>query len=71
LESESQLRQGARWIRMQDTAEYYRARECAERAAAKSASCPEARRAHQELAQAYAKLVQQREAHQVSLCRSR
>ena len=34
--------------------EYYAARERAERTAAKHAQCAEARRAHQELAQAYA-----------------
>lgn len=38
-----------------DPSEYYRARERAERAAAKAAACPEARRIHQELAQAYAR----------------
>ena len=36
--------------------DYYRARERAERKAAKEAQCPEARRAHEELALAYAKL---------------
>ena len=41
----------------EDPANYYRARECAERAAAQGATCPEARRAHEELAQAYARLV--------------
>jgi hypothetical protein len=55
----------------ENTAEYYRARERAERAAAKEAACPQARRAHQELAQAYARLVETREAHQVSVGRSR
>lgn len=55
----------------ENSAEYYRARERAERAAAKEAACPEARRAHQELAQAYARLLETREAHEVSVARSR
>ena len=55
----------------ENSADYYRARERAERAAAKEAACPEARRAHQELAQAYARLVDTREAHPVSPARSR
>ena len=55
----------------EETPEYYRTRERAERAAAKSAACPQARRAHQELAQAYAALVDMREAHKVSPARSR
>jgi hypothetical protein len=37
--------------------EYFRRRELAERAAAKSAGSDAARRAHQELAQSYAELV--------------
>ena len=41
------------------TSEYYQRRERAERAAAKSASCPQARRVHQELAQAYAGILQE------------
>lgn len=36
-----------------ETQEYFRRRELTERAAAKRASSPEARRVHQELAQAY------------------
>ena len=40
-----------------DSSEYYRARERAERKAAEDAQCPEARRAHEELAQAYALLT--------------
>ena len=55
----------------QNPAEYYRARERAERTAAKNASCPEARRAHQELAQAYARLIDTSRAHAVSAVRSR
>jgi len=39
--------------------EYFRQRERIERAAAKSASCEEARRVHQELAQGYAQLARQ------------
>jgi hypothetical protein len=54
-----------------NSAEYYRARERAERAAAKEAACPEARRAHEELAIAYARLVETRELHEVSVARSR
>ena len=42
-----------------DSAEYLRRREHAERAAAKNACCLNARRAHQELAQNYACLRQQ------------
>ncbi|WP_028968609.1 hypothetical protein [Sphingomonas sp. URHD0057] len=42
--------------------EWCRARELAERAAAKRASSLEARRVHQELAAAYARLTQAREA---------
>ncbi|HEY8591393.1 MAG TPA: hypothetical protein VIL42_00840 [Sphingomicrobium sp.] len=37
--------------------EYYRQRELSERAAAKSAACPDARRVHHELAQNYAALA--------------
>ena len=37
--------------------EYYEARERAEREAASSAACPEARRAHEEMARAYGKLA--------------
>jgi hypothetical protein len=55
----------------QNPAEYYRARERAERTAAKNANCPEARRAHEELAQAYARLVDMDQAHPVSAARSR
>ena len=55
----------------QNPAEYYRARELAERAAAKTASCAEARRAHEEMAQAYARLIDTSEAHAVSAVRSR
>lgn len=40
-----------------DSADYYRARERAERAAAKNASSLAARRVHQLLAEAYAKLL--------------
>jgi hypothetical protein len=38
---------------------YFEQRERAERAAAKKAGCPEARRIHQELAQNYAMLARQ------------
>ena len=38
------------------SSEYYRTRERAERKAAKAAQCPKARRAHEELALAYARL---------------
>ena len=55
----------------QESPEYYRSRERAERAAAKTATCPQAGRAHQELAQAYADLVNSREAHSVSPARCR
>ena len=55
----------------ENSAEYYRARERAERLAAKEAACPEARRAHHELAQAYARLVETRDAHEVSAARRR
>jgi hypothetical protein len=37
--------------------DYYAARERAERTAADNASCPEARRAHEEMARAYSKLA--------------
>ena len=43
-----------------DSLEYFERRERAERAAAKNATCSEARRVHQELAQHYAALVRQR-----------
>lgn len=43
---------GADWV------QFYRRRERAERAAAKSAGCGAARCVHQELAQAYALLIQ-------------
>ena len=39
----------------QDTHDYYRARETAERAAAANAACPEARRVHEEMASEYAR----------------
>jgi hypothetical protein len=41
----------------QDTIEYYRRRERAEREAARTAACEEARSAHEEMASAYAQLV--------------
>jgi hypothetical protein len=41
----------------QETQEYFRRRERAERAAAKSAVSDAARRAHQELAQSYADIL--------------
>jgi hypothetical protein len=44
-----------------NSADYYRARERAERKAAAEAVCPQARRAHEELAQAYAQLIGERE----------
>ena len=44
----------------QETVEYFRRRELAERAAAKSAACEIARRVHQELAQHYAELLRNR-----------
>jgi hypothetical protein len=40
-----------------ESQEYFRRRELAERAAAKYAASPAARRAHQELAQGYARLL--------------
>ena len=40
-----------------DSRKYYRAREQAEQQAAIEARCPEARNAHQQLAQAYARLL--------------
>jgi hypothetical protein len=55
----------------ENSADYYRARERAERAAAKEAACPEARRAHLELALAYALLLEPRDAPEVSVARSR
>jgi len=42
-----------------DSRAYFELRERAERAAAKSAACLEARRIHQELAQSYAEAVRQ------------
>lgn len=56
---------------MSENAEYYGARERAERAAAEGANCPEAKRAHLELADFYAKLVADGGAHKVSPSRSR
>jgi hypothetical protein len=44
----------------QETLEYFRRRELAERAAAKSAASEIARRVHQELAQHYADLLRNR-----------
>lgn len=41
----------------QDSREYFEHRERCERAAAKNATCPHARRVHQELAQGYAALI--------------
>ena len=41
-----------------DSNEYYRHRERAERLAADNAACPEARRIHEKLAQAYAERQQ-------------
>ncbi|NUS99881.1 MAG: hypothetical protein HOP96_02755 [Sphingomonas sp.] len=38
-------------------ADYYRNREQAEREAAQNATCPQARRAHKQMANAYARLV--------------
>jgi len=43
---------------VQDSADYFRRRELAERAAAKQASSEAARRIHQQLAQSYAEMVQ-------------
>ena len=43
----------------QESREYFQQRERVERAAAKSAACLQARRAHQELAQGYAVLARQ------------
>jgi hypothetical protein len=54
-----------------DKAEYYRARERAERSAAEAASCPQARASHLKLAEAYALLLETNEPHQVSPARSR
>ena len=54
-----------------NSAEYYRTRERAELAAAQGAACPEARRAHQELAEAYAQLAADGETHNVSPARNR
>jgi hypothetical protein len=42
-----------------ESKEYYAARERAERAAAENAKSPEARQAHEEMAQAYAQLADQ------------
>lgn len=55
----------------EESVEYYRARERIELAAAETAATPEARRAHEKMAQAYAELVQAREVHRVSPARSR
>ena len=41
-----------------ETIEYFRARQAAERAAVASASCEEARWAHEQMADAYARLVE-------------
>jgi hypothetical protein len=46
-----------------ESGEYYAARERAERTAAEKANCPEAQRAHEELARAYAKLAQNAQLH--------
>lgn len=54
-----------------NSAEYYRTRERAELAAAQAAACPEARRAHQELAEAYSQLAAGGETHNVSPARNR
>jgi hypothetical protein len=56
---------------LEDPTNYYSTRERAERQAAKGATCTRARRIHQELAQAYARLVAQGEAHRVSPTRCR
>ena len=56
---------------LEDPTNYYSTRERAERQAAKGATCTQARRIHQELAQAYARLVAQGEAHRVSPTRCR
>jgi hypothetical protein len=45
-----------------DSREYFERREMAERAAAKNAATPQARRIHEELAQNYAELAQQLQA---------
>ena len=45
-----------------ESREYYAARERAERAAAEQAQCPEAQRAHEDMARAYAKLAENAEA---------
>jgi hypothetical protein len=42
-----------------DSSEYYRGRELAERQAAKEAQCPQARRVHEEMANAYARLIEE------------
>lgn len=42
-----------------DSINYFRMREETERAAAEAATCPEARRAHDELARGYAALIRQ------------
>jgi hypothetical protein len=41
-----------------ESREYYAARERVERTAAERASCPEARKAHEQMARAYAKLAE-------------
>jgi hypothetical protein len=54
-----------------NSAEYYCTRERAERVAAEQAVCPEARRAHEELARAYAQLAMDGGTHTVSPARNR
>ena len=41
-----------------ESREYYAARERAERTAADNATCPKARKAHEDMARAYAKLAE-------------
>ncbi len=48
----------------QGSRSYFEQRERVERAAAKRASCPQARRAHQELAQHYARLARHEPQHE-------
>jgi hypothetical protein len=71
LTPDSRANRAGAYIMNSNSAEYYRTRERAERAAAKQAACPEARRAHQELAQAYAQLAVDGGTHSVSSARSR
>lgn len=47
----------------QNSIEYFRQRELAERAAAKNATSDAARRVHQELAQSYAELARESQSH--------